>query len=407
MKEFLSIRIVPIMILSLGSTSSFAQHPVVEQIIASISIDSMMKYVREISGEFPIDIGNGPEFIMSRNTFHPGNEKAQLFLQQKFEGFGYSVEMQTFSSTGRNLIVTKPGTIATADPLILCAHYDAMPGGIYNAPGADDDGSGTAAVLEAARILADVQFEHPIIFALWDEEEQGLVGSGLYAGAIAANDVELRAVINMDAIAYDGNADAKARIHSRPIGNSHEIADSIFSVRSLYDIDLDLILTVPGAGYSDHASFWNEGYGAVLVIEEFSADGNPFYHSANDRAEHFDVPYYEKLARLSIATLATMAVPVMDGTWVGDHVAPFTSIQVYPDPASTTTDLWINTSISERIVVSVIGLDGRELLPVYEGVLAAGRHSFRLDLSSLAPGNYIILALGRSGPSSVKLVKLP
>ena len=407
MKRFLSLRIVPILIFSFGSSSTFAQHPVVEQIIGSISIDSMMKYVREISGELPIDIGNGPEFIMSRNTFNSGNEKAQLFLQQKFEEFGYPVEVQTFSSTGKNLIVTKPGTIATADPLILCAHYDAMPGGIYNAPGADDDGSGTAAVLEAARILADVQFEHPIIFALWDEEEQGLVGSGFYAGTIAANDVELRAVINMDAIAYDGNADAKARIHSRAIGNSHEIADSVFAMRDHYDIDLDLILTVPGAGYSDHASFWNEGYGAVLVIEEFSADGNPFYHTFNDRVEHFDVPYFEKLARLSIATLATMAVPVMDGTWIGDHAKPFTSIQLYPNPASTATDLWINTNMSERIGISVIGLDGRELLPVYEGVLAAGKHSIKLDLSSLAPGNYIIRTSGRSGASSIKLVKLP
>ena len=102
-----------------------------------------------------------------------------------------------------------------------------------------------------------------------------------------------------------------------------------------------------------------------------------------------------------------MAVPVMDGTWIGDHAKPFTSIQLYPNPASTATDLWINTNMSERIGISVIGLDGRELLPVYEGVLAAGKHSIKLDLSSLAPGNYIIRTSGRSGASSIKLVKLP
>lgn len=407
MKKFLSLQIVPILIFSVGSSSAFAQHPVVEQIIGSISIDSMMKYVREISGELPIDIGNGPEFIMSRNTFNPGNEKAQLFLQQKFEEFGYSVEVQTFSSTGKNLIVTKPGSIPTADPLILCAHYDAMPGGIYNAPGADDDGSGTAAVLEAARILADVQFEHPIIFALWDEEEQGLVGSGFYAGAIAANDVELRAVINMDAIAYDGNADAKARIHSRPIGNSHEIADSVFAMRDHYDIDLDLILTVPGAGYSDHASFWNEGYGAILVIEEFGADGNPFYHTINDRVEHFDVSYFEKLARLSIATLATMAVPAEDQISIGTIDTPSTSLELFPNPAGEEVDIWINMMMQDRVAISLHDLHGNELFKLHEGDLRPGKHSFKIDLKGIAAGAYIVRSVGRNGSATIKLVKLP
>ena len=118
------------------------------------------------------------------------------------------------------------------------------------------------------------------------------MGSAFYAGAMASNDALIKAVINMDAIAYDGNADAKARIHTRPIANSLAIADTVFSVHQQYGIGLDLILTNPGATYSDHASFWNEGYGAVLVIEEFTNDGNPYYHTPNDRVQYFDCLLY-------------------------------------------------------------------------------------------------------------------
>ena len=399
-------RLQLVLFFTIASAFAQAQDPIVEEVIGSMSIDSMMRYVRQLSGEIQVDIGNGPEYIMSRNSFNAGNDKARSFLQQKFEEFGYTAEIETFSSTGRNLLVTKPGTVTGADPLILCAHYDAMPGGIYNAPGADDDGSGTAAVLEAARVLADVQFEHPIIFALWDEEEQGLVGSGFYAGALAANDVELRAVINVDAIAYDGNGDAKARIHSRAIGNSHEIADSVFAMRDLYNIDLDLILTVPGAGYSDHASFWNEGYGAILVIEEFSGDGNPFYHTFNDRAEHFDVPYFEKLARLSIATLATMAVPVAISTTIGSEAASADRPRVFPNPVYDQTDIWFMTKVAGRVRISIHDLHGRELSLVHDGMLPEGEHAFTLQMSDLEAGNYTIRSVSTSGTTTTKLLKL-
>ena len=82
----------------------------------------------------------------------------------------------------------------------------------------------------------------------------------------------IKGVVNMDAIAYDGNADRKARVHVRPIANSLDISDTVVAVLDRYNFDIDLIVTNPGATYSDHASFWNEGYGAVLMIEEFTND---------------------------------------------------------------------------------------------------------------------------------------
>ena len=404
MQRLLRSLILALPILSVGDVRS--QDPAVAAILDQLRIDSMMHYVRQLSGEIPVDLGNGPELIASRHTDAPGNEKAQLLIEQKFAQFGYTAEVQTFSATGKNLFAIKPGTIAGASPLIICAHYDAEPPAVYEAPGADDNASGTAAVLEFARIMADRAFEHPIIFALWDEEEQGLIGSEFYAGGIAANDVELRGVINMDMIAYDGNGDSKARIHSRPIGNSHEIADSVLAMNDRYNIGLDLILTVPGAAYSDHASFWGEDYGAVLVIEEFGADGNPFYHTPEDKVEHFDVPYYEKLARLSLATLATLAIPAGE-TSIANFDRDLPSLQLFPNPAHDHADLWITLEKAERITVAITDALGREVYRSAARTMAPGKHHFALPLDDLGAGNYSIIAMGEHGRSTLQLVKLP
>ena len=135
-----------------------AQNPVIQGILDAVSIDSMMLYVSELSGEMPVDLGSGPVTIASRHTNNAGNALAQAYLEQKLVQFGYAPEMQTFSATGRNILVTKTGTTFSDEVVILCAHYDAMPAGIMDAPAADDDGSGVAAVLEDGAARAGDRF---------------------------------------------------------------------------------------------------------------------------------------------------------------------------------------------------------------------------------------------------------
>lgn len=405
----MTFRSLILALLLLSSPVAKAQHPVVQSILEAIRIDSMMLWVDELSGELPIDVGNGPELIVSRHKFNDGNALARQYLSMKLEQFGYAPVVQTFSSTGENILATKVGTLYPDEVVILCAHYDALPAGNLAAPAADDDGSGCAAVLEAARLLRNTDFAYTIVFALWDEEEQGLLGAKFYAGAMAANDALIRGVINMDAIAYDGNADTKARIHTRPIANSIELADTVFAMREHYNIDLDLLLTNPGATYSDHAAFWTEGYGAILVIEEFGADGNPFYHTPNDRSIHFDVPYYEKLAKLSIATMATIAEP----TGVFQHVeaaavAQTFGLQAWPNPSATVSTVWIDVPSSGSVTVQILDAMGRAVYEVHNGSLARGRHAFDIPMVNMPSGTYVALAQGPGlAPQSLRLVRTP
>lgn len=371
----------------------------------------MMRYTSELSGEVPTMIGGTEQTIVSRHKNNAGNALSQTYLEQKLAQFGYTPVVQSFSATGKNVLVTKPGNGTTDEVVIICGHYDAMPGGIFSAPAADDDGSGTSAVLEAARILADVEFVHPIVFALWDEEEQGKVGSLFYAGAMAANDGLIRGVVNLDAIAYDGNGDTRARVHARTVANSMEIKDTVFAVMDHYGIDLDLVLDSPGQTYSDHASFWTEGYGAVLLIEDFGpagTDGNPHYHTETDRVQYFDVPYFEKLAKLGIATAATLAVPVNGPNAVSDPTAVEPRAYAYPNPTDGDANVWLELPNAARVRIELTDALGRDVTVLHDGFLPQGKNGFTIPLADRAVGGYVVRASmeGRE-PLAVRLVRLP
>lgn len=383
-----------------------AQDPVVASIIDGLDIDSMMRYVREVAGEMPVDLGAGEVTIQTRHKMDPGNALAQTYIEQKLNAWGYDVTTQEFSATGRNVLATKTGLVYPNEIMILCAHYDTWVSSPFLAPAADDDGSGTGALLEAARILRDIPFEYTIVLAFWDEEEQGKVGSIYYAQHAAADDVLIKGVVNMDAIAYDGNGDKKARVHARPsAANSSAIADTVFAVLDRYDMDIDLLLTTPGAVYSDHASFWSAQYGAVLIIEEFDADGNPHYHTPSDLTQYFDVPYFEKLAKLSIGSLATLAIP-FDPTSV---VAPreessTTTLSVTPNPTSNDAVLLIGAFRPGRYAVSLANALGQTVRTINAGALSKGTSQLTLPLADLAPATYIVRVTDDRGVFSTQRV---
>ena len=162
----------------------FSQTSVIQQIIDNTNSDSLTHFVAQLSGEETVVVNGTTQTILSRNKYQPGNNIAADFIKQKFQSYGLSAYDQQFSSTGRNVIGSITGTEYPNKKFIICAHYDDMPTGII-APGADDNGSGTAAVIEAARVLSEYTFPYTLIFAVWDEEEQGLIGSDYYASQAA------------------------------------------------------------------------------------------------------------------------------------------------------------------------------------------------------------------------------
>jgi hypothetical protein len=109
-------------------------------------------------------------------------------------------------------------------------------------------------------------------------------------------------------IAYDSDNDNVGEIHIRPVANSLYLKDKMVEVNTVYNIGIIPSIINPGTTASDQAAFWNNGYGALLLIEEYyGGDFNAYYHSTDDLITHFNQPYYLKMSQASIGTVATLA----------------------------------------------------------------------------------------------------
>lgn len=371
----------------------------VQQLLDAVNADSLVWRAQRLTGQVAVDVGSGAQTIVSRNSFQPGNALAEAWLQQEFSRMGYAPTVQAFSDNGANVLAEKPGLVHPERKVIICAHYDAMPGGT-TAPGADDNGSGTCAVLEAARVMAGQEFENTVVFALWDKEEQGMLGSAYYASAAAGNDEQITAVVNMDAIGYDGNGDGLMRIHMRPIGNSIAIKDSALMVNDTYGLDLPIAINDPGETYSDHASFWDEGYGAILVIEDFDDDPNPHYHSPTDELQYMDTTYWEGLTRLAIGTVAVLAVPA--GPLDIHEMKAQPVFELWPNPAHGSVELRLDGAGAERTDLLLLDATGRV---VQEWPMPVA--SQRIALDGIAPGTYLVRTIGKGPQAAQRLVVMP
>lgn len=354
-----------ILVLLLQSSFIFAQtDPKISSIISQVSIDSLYENLKALTGEKQITLSNGVTSISSRAYNNYGNILAEEYLQLRLKQYGLTTFLQTFDGGGGNIIGIQKGVSKPNQQIIICAHFDSRP---YSgpAPGADDNGSGTSAVLEAARILSKYKTDYTIIYALWDNEEIGLLGSYYYAQQASSKKDSIVAVINMDMIGWDSNNDYLAEIHTKNINNSNQIVNNLVKINADYGVGLQLAVINPGTTASDHASFWNFNYSAVLLIEGYySNDFNPNYHSSLDNVSYINKPFFEKCAKVSIGTLAYYAGIQTPPSVQQTLPTSYNLSQNYPNPFNSSTK--IKYSIKEESHVKLIVFDalGREIATI-------------------------------------------
>ncbi|MBC7262089.1 MAG: Zn-dependent exopeptidase M28 [Chloroflexi bacterium] len=241
------------------------------------------------------------------------NEAAQ-YLYRNYKALGLRVTYEPFlhnSTVMTNVVAELPGLGPASDHIyILCAHYDSTSNDPYRiAPGADDNASGSAAVLEAARVLSRYSFSHTLRFIHFAGEEQGLLGSAYYAAQATQRGDVIVGVINLDMIAYESVPpnDHIVEIHAGTNPASIALADVFINQITKYGLLLHPEKITNGAtGRSDHASFWNHGYPAILGIEDFQ-DFNPYYHSTNDTLSRLQTQLMVEFTKACVATLAELA----------------------------------------------------------------------------------------------------
>ena len=247
-------------------------------LINAINLDSLKQTLQEFTGEVTTKIGGNIVTILNRGQAN--NDLAGDYLVDKFNAMdNLIVTDQAFNTNGRNIIATQLGTTNPNDIYIICAHYDSVADYC-----ADDNASGTATVLEIARILSTQCMDNTLIYALWDEEEIGLRGADFYAAQAKNNGDNILGVLNIDMMGYDGDDDDDFDIDVRPIANSLAMKDELLTLLTTYNFNLNVNVVNPGTTASDHARFWNRGFSAVLVGESWdNNDQTPYYHSSGDR----------------------------------------------------------------------------------------------------------------------------
>lgn len=298
---FLSFFIILFIVSALYSQIAYS--PRIDSIIILSTNQTMSMLDRELSGDTATMIGGVPYTILSRHWNSTHNPKAVQYIYEKFQSYGLSARYQNNTSTNINVIAWKTGTKYPNRQYIICAHYDDMPSGSL-APGADDNASGTCTVIEAARLLAPYTFDYTVIFIAFDEEERGLYGSKGYSDSAYFRGDSILGVINLDMIAYDGNNDYAMSIHTNTA--SLPFTDQLTAAYNIYQPILVTNRIFSISGGSDHQSFWNRGYKAILAIESTS-EFNPYYHTVNDRFQYVNVPYFVAQTRAAIAALLSFA----------------------------------------------------------------------------------------------------
>lgn len=374
---------IPVLLLASLPLVAQEYNPRVRGYIDQTDIDSLVAFVRVLSGEDSVTVAGERVLIGQRSDFS-GKQLAAEYISATLLGYGLDVRDQIFSGDGRNVYAVQPGTLHPSQYYLICAHYDAV-----TSHCADDNASGVAGVLEAARILSSHAFDHTIIYALWDKEEIGLVGSAYYASKAYAYRDEILGVVNLDMIGWNGTGDGHAAIHTRNIGNSDSLATLMMGIDSVYSNPLTPGIVSYGTDRSDHASFWSWDYGAILLIEESL---NPDYHRSTDRIDKFNTAYFHNMSKLAVGTISTLALgnPVVA---VGDEdgALPVSfGVVNYPNPFNASTVIVYDLPAGAHTRIGVYTVAGRKVADLVDGDRSPGRHRVVFDAGSLSSGMYLV-----------------
>ena len=328
----------------LMSAQEKALHPRVREVIEAVSEERIAATIKKLAS-FP-----------TRNTLSTeGIAAARQWIFDEFRSYSprLQVSLEHFKVKKNeerifrevdlyNVVAVLPGTSMSETQVLVTGHYDSLnlvpklgtnaPEPADNvtertttydwtqvevpAPGANDDGSGTAAVMELARVLSRYEFPKTLVFIAFAGEEQGLIGSTLHSTQARKQDQVIEAVLNNDIIGSEtsgngrtGNSTVNVFGSDVTDSNSQQLARYARQIgeRYLPSMKVNMIFMQDRLGRGgDHSPFQQEGYAAV----RFSTPNEDYahQHSATDLVEFVSVPYTARVARINAAVAASLAL---------------------------------------------------------------------------------------------------
>jgi hypothetical protein len=272
----------------------------ITQVVGIINEDIVFEYLKTL-------VGYGP-----RMTGTYGCEKTAEYIYDQFTDMGLETRYHEWGAwgnrryphyyEGQNIIATLPGTDPDSATIIFNAHYDTVP----NSPGANDDGSGTAAVLAAAYALSQFEFKQTIKFIAFSGEEIALLGSRAYAREAYQQNDRILLAINADMIGYDTGSKTMRVTASEDV---IWVSDAFKMISETYSVGLNVTQgNINRIGYglrgSDFSSFLLYGFECVACWQvEWS--GN--MHTPQDDLDNVNMSYLVNTTRLISSTIAHIA----------------------------------------------------------------------------------------------------
>lgn len=285
----------------------------------AISENSLRAHVQLLAGE-----------LGEHNLVHPQQlKRAADYLERTWRDQGYDVARQTYTVDGQscaNLEVSRRGKTKPGEIILIGAHYDS----VESCPGANDNGSGVASMLEISRVFATLAPERTVRFVAFVNEEPPYFetdnqGSRVYAKMARQRGDDIRVMLSLETMGYYSDVPGSQQ-YPKPfnlfypdrgnfigfISNFKSRAimqDAVRSFRARADFPVECCATferIEGVNWSDHASFWHEGYRAFMVSDT-AIFRYPHYHMAADTPEKLNYPALARVTEGLCGVVATLA----------------------------------------------------------------------------------------------------
>jgi uncharacterized protein (TIGR03437 family) len=393
-----------------------------ESVVAQVSQPNYEHYLDELLFTRPGD---------SRGPASPQHDDARKNIRDTLASFGLTVVEEPFDFQGGtyyNITAVLPGKTRPADYHVLGAHYDSK-----STPGADDDASGIAALLEAARVASIHQFEASIVFVAFDMEEPGLIGSKAWVAAHAGD--RILSMLQMDMIAYNPPGATHNLIAlCVPNTSANTVMPTIWAAVARYGAP---VAPVQGgtSTISDHASFTRLASSVQMIEAGFYSNQN--YHHASDSIEtpaYIDYAFAAAATRSVVGYLAEQAGLLPDDApvarlapggvvnsagGIAGAVAPAELVTLAGSGFPANPSVVVRDAAGAIQSVSVRSSTDTRLDLVLPDVLAPGaatltltredgiRLDLALDVAAVAPGVFTAASNGLGAPAAFAIRTTP
>ncbi|ORZ39883.1 hypothetical protein BCR44DRAFT_64837 [Catenaria anguillulae PL171] len=281
--------------------------PAIESLIAKVDIPFLQSTVRYLSGEDP---ASG---LTTRHAQSEGYRKAANWVKTRFEEFGCAtVELVPFrTGYGPNVVCTIPGADLANEHVLLTAHLDSR-GTRFTAsgkaPGADDDGSGSAMLLASLRAIkqSNLRLRRTLKVVAFGGEEQGLYGSAAYARAAKSRRDNIKFVLQGDMLAYRKPGEP-LQLALPPASRATPAASEVVrKIAAAYVPELTVGTT--NACCSDQQSFVEQGFPATALFERNGGIADPQYHKEGDVSARTGYDWQQLQGHTKVAVASVVSV---------------------------------------------------------------------------------------------------